>query len=1104
MKTFNIIAIFLFLTCPCSKAQQLNIKFERISLEQGLSQNTIRSIFQDGRGFMWFGSGDGLNRYDGFDIDVFTQNSGDSTSLSHNFVNKVYVDLAGVLWVGTNGGGLSRFDRDTEKFSHYKTNPDDPACISSSLVTGMFEDKTGTFWVGTKHGLNIFDRENKKFIRCLIVPDDPVKSERVYIHTIFEDKAGTIWLGTNGSGLIRYDRPGRNFTVYKKNPNDQNSISHDVTYVVFEDKTGVLWIGTADGLNKFDREKNRFIHYKNDPGNPGSLSHNKVYSIIEDGSGILWIGTDGGGMNMFVREKNKFISYKNQYNDPVSLSGNRIRSLYLDKTGVLWIGTYGNGINKIDYTSTPFTHLKHNPNDNNSLTNNRIWSVFESRDGRVWIGTYNGLNLYDPETGEFTHFRNDPGNSQSPRRNTIFSIIEDKNGEIWFGNRNGLNRLNRKSNKFFHYKRDVKNPDGPQFPSAFKLLEDSRGTLWIGTDGSGLNRFDRKENKFIQYKFDKDNPSSISHNKVYSVFEDNSGVLWIGTLGGGLNRLNRENETFTHFINSPDDTTTISNNYVFSICESTKGSGDLLIGTYGGGLNVFNRETGKFTPYSSKDGLSNDVIYGILADKEGDIWMSSNKGLSRFNPFDPDRKRITNYDVSHGLQSYEFNVGVYHKGRSGKMYFGGINGLNSFFPGEVKDNPFEPDIAVTDFRIFNESVKPSEKSPLKKSIIETEKIELNYRHRVFTFEFATLHFSSPEKNQYAYKMEGLEENWNYIGSRRYATYTNLPQGEYTFRVKGSNKDGVWNEKGVSIKLVMVPPFWLTLWFKIFSVVSILLIASAIHIARVKNIKKREKILEQAVSERTSELREKHAQLIQSGKMAALGGLVAGVAHEINTPLGALKSNNDIFIRSISKMRKKWDDFKNGNIKTDNQEVTKLFTNIEKLNEVNRVASERIVKIVNSLRTFARLDQADMDRINIHDGIESTLTLINHEIKKRIEVKKDYGDLPKIYCFPNQLNQVFMNLLVNAGQAIEEEGEISIKTFIKDYYAVIEINDTGRGISPEDQKRIFDPGFTTKGVGVGTGLGLSISYQIICDHKGKIEVESEKGKGSRFRIFLPIK
>jgi PAS domain S-box-containing protein len=811
----KIIQIFIVIAMLSTDlySQKDDIKFEH--LYEGLSQKSVLCIAQDSKGFMWFGTYDGLHRYDGYKTKIFKSEIDNPNSLSNNAVRFIYEDRSGILWIGTDGG-LNQFDRDKERFIHYRYNSDDSHSLSHDMVQWICEDTSGTLWIGTyAGGLNKFDRVKKQFTRYIHTNNDPSSISNNIISCVYIDREGSLWAATEG-GLNQLDRKKNSFINYKHDPDNPHSLSNNITYRIYEDRYGILWIGTlGGGLNRFDREKGQFDHYKNNPNDISSLSNDMVRSIYEDQSGSLWIGTEGG-LNRFDREKKRFIRYQNNPNDPFSLSNNLVLFIYEDLSGTLWIGNDYGGINKFDRGTTNFTHYRKDPNNSNSLNSDIVYSMYETNDEGekiLWIGTYGGgLNKYNRTKNLFTHYQHDPKNPNSVNDNNIRALYEDRLGMLWIGTTSGLCQFDRLKNKFTRYITDPNNPRSLSNNVVFSILEDREGTIWIGTYGGGLNRFNRKENKFTRYTADPQNQNSLSDNFIWSMREDRNGKLWVGTANGGLNQYDREKDQFIHYKTNPNDLNSLSSNKVLCIYEDRLGI--LWIGTTDG-LNQYNHAKNIFIHYRQNDGLPSNTIQSILEDDHGNLWLGTQKGLSKFTSI---TKRIRNFTESHGLQSNEMSVNSCFKGQRGELYFGGINGFNAFFPDSIKGNPYIPSIVITDFQIFNKSVSAGEKIDghviLEKSISETKEIKLSYKENVFLFEFASLHFASSGNNQYAYMMEGFDQEWNHTDAgRRVVTYTNLSDGMYVFHVKGSNSDGVWNEEGTSIRVIISPPFWQSLWFQ---------------------------------------------------------------------------------------------------------------------------------------------------------------------------------------------------------------------------------------------------------------------------------------------------
>ena len=815
------------------------IRFERISLKEGLSQATINAILQDDQGYMWFGTEDGLNKYDGYNFTVYKHDSEDSLTLSDNFISAIHEDQNGDLWIGTRSG-LDRFDRQTETFIHYQHDPDDPMSLGGTWVSAVYEDRSGRLWVGTTSGLDLLDRDENGFIHYRHDPDDPKTISNDYVRVIAEDQYGELWVGTNG-GLNLFDQMNATFIHYLHVPHDLRSLSSDKVNAVFEDREGILWVGTEEGgLNRFNRSKQTFTHYQHKPDNPYGLSHNRVRAILEDEIGRLWIGTQNG-LDQLDRNRDRFYHYNHDPGDLHSLSSNSIWSIYEDRTGVLWFGTYGGGLSRYNRSTDRFVLYQHQPDRPNSLSDNMVWSIHLDRQGMLWIGTLNGgLNKLDRNADTFTVYQHDPEDPTSISSNDVRAIIEDHRGQLWVGtNGGGLNLFNPRTDSFRHYMNDPNDPNSISENRVTVILEDRSGNLWIGTRSGGVNYFDRTTGAFVRYRHDPNDPSSLSDDRVWSLYEDSSGKLWVGTLGG-VNVLDPSSNRFTRFLHDPDNPHSLSNNAVFSFYQDP--TDVVWIGTWGSGLDRFDPVTQLFTHYREKNGLPNDVIYGIEADLEGYLWLSTNKGLSKF---DPSTETFRNYDVSDGLQDNEFNVGAHFRSEQGELFFGGIEGFNAFLPDNIKENPYPPPIVITSFAKFNRVERTN--------LAPGEHIQLSYKDNFISFEFAALDYTAPEKNQYAYKLDGFDDAWVIAGTRRYASYTNLRGGDYIFRVKGSNSDGVWNDEGIAIHITITPPIWETWWFR--GIILFVVLASVIggYRLQTRSIERRRSELESQVKKRTHEL-----------------------------------------------------------------------------------------------------------------------------------------------------------------------------------------------------------------------------------------------------------
>jgi len=1109
--------IFLFFLFPAILFAQLeDIQFEHLKVEHGLSINTIECILQDSQGFIWLGTHDGLNRYDGYKFTIFRNDPSDPTSLSANRIFSIYEDRSGVLWIGTDTGGLNKFDREKEQFTYYTNDPSDPTSLNDVVVLSIYEDSSGDLWIGTDTGgLNkLVPGDNEEspptFIHYKLDPDDPTRLSDNEVFSICEDNFGALWIGTYGGGLNKLI-PGDNeespptFIHFKHDPNDPSSLSSNKVRSIYEDSSGDIWIATWGGLIKLvlgDDENSppTFIHYKHDPKEPTSLSHDWVSFIYEDNSGDIWIGTEGGGLNKLIPgdiegSSPTFIHYKHDSKDPTSLSSNSVLSVYEDNSGLLWIGTIGGGVNKFDKEKRKFNHYKHNPYDPASLSFYSVLPIYEDNSGNIWIGTWGGgLNKFDKEKGKFNRYKHDPDDPTSLSDNEVFSICEDNSGVLWIGTLGGgLNKLvpgdsEESPPTFIHYKHDPNNPKSLSDNKVYSIYEDSSGDLWIGT-WRGLNKLVPGDNKespptFIHFNNNPDDPSSLSGYWITSIYEDRSGALWIGTDDGSLNKLvpsdNEESHpTFIHYKHDPNDPTSLSINAILSIYEDK--SGVIWIGTDGGGLNKFDREKIHFTHYRQINGLPNEMIYGILEDDHGNLWLSTSKGISKFNP---QAETFRNYDERDGLQSNEFNAQAYLKSKSGEMFFGGINGFNVFHPDSIKDNTHIPPIIITDFQLLHKPVpvgfdESRNRSILKKSITETKEIELTYEDYVFSFEFAALDFHTPEKNQYAYIMEGFEMDWNYTdANRRFVTYTNLDPGEYTFRVKGSNNDGVWNEAGTSIIIVITPPWWATWWAYVlygFFIVSLFTWITRFYLNRQRL--KHQLELEHEHADKLGEIDQMKSRFF------------ANISHEFRTPLTLIFGPAKDIIEETNESKTKQNA---GMIKRN---ASKLYNLVNQLLDISKLEAGKMT-----------LETTEQNIIPLLKGLVLSFTSLAERKKITLQLNTIEENL-NVYIDKDKVEKIVNNLLSNAFKFTPEGGNIdfTVEKLIKE--AEIRIADNGVGIPKERIDKIFDRFYQVDGSHTreseGTGIGLALTKELVELHKGKIKVESKEEEGTTFTVLLPL-
>jgi len=843
-KAFSKYIAILFILIVNLYAQDKEFRFTHLTAEDGLSLSAVTKIIQDDKGFLWFGTYNGLNRYDGYNFKIFLPDHSDPNSISNHSIKALLKDSKGFIWVGTLDG-LNRYDWKTGIFYKYRNNPRDPASLSYNNITSIFEDKSGTVWIGTSDGLNKYNRDKDNFTVIKKVSDrfshtslntvasieedskgnlwlgtwngltcmqkdgriikqffseknDSAITDFEKISSLFEDSKNNLWIAINGRGISKYNNKTGKFTNYLSVPGNPNTLSNGNVTSIFEDNSGDLWIGTKDGLNKYNYGKNNFTRIYHDPQNSFSLINNEILSINEDNTGLIWIGS-AGGLSRYYQPLNKFYYYNEENTSTADkLISNRVHSVYAGRNGTIWVATF-KGLDEIISGKNIIIHHKRQSGKINSLNDDFLMSVMEDHEGYIWAGTNaSGLNRYNPRTGEFKVFKYNMSN-YSISNNGVISLCEDHNGTLWAGTFWGFNRYDKKSGNFIRYFNDPANSNSLCHNLVWVIFEDSKGMLWLGTDGGGASEFDPKSNKFITFSKDSANANHISDNRVFTVYESHDGIIWIGTNDG---------------------------------------------------LNAYNRATGKTKIYNISDGLPGNSISSIQEDNKGCLWIGTDKGLSKFN-----RKTgiFINYTKRNGLKDLEFALNVSAKSSNGNLFFGCKSGILYFNPDSIKAESLEAPVVLTDLKIFNQSVPITKKGILKESINGIKSIEIPSGYSVITLEFALLDYFDVKKNTFRYKLEGFDNDWNNVGSRNNATYTNLPPGNYTFFVRASNSNGVKNEKQASINIVIIPKFYETWWFRIAFIFGLIISTLIfIHLRTIK-IRSINKILENRVAQRTKDL-----------------------------------------------------------------------------------------------------------------------------------------------------------------------------------------------------------------------------------------------------------
>ncbi len=836
-------------------AQSSQLLFERISREQGLSESSITAILQDRRGFLWVGTQNGLNRYDGYTFTIFRQDPTDSLTLSSNNIRSLYEDRNGTLWIGT-ANGLNRFDRLTGRFYSFKNDPESKKSLSNNDISSIAEDKDGNLWIGTKRGLNRFNPRTQEFKYFKHDKRKPVSLSDNDVTVVYADStlqaAGLLWVGTRSGGLDLFNLTTFEFTHFTNDAAGLNILSDNAIASLCTDWQGNLWVGTrSGGLNRLSRKANGEDGYDIQTfssGLLGNLSDNSVRSLFADKQGHILIGTRNG-LDIFTPSNCSWSSYKNSPSNLRSLSDNDISALYQDRTGVVWIGTSGAGLNKLISKTVYFqtTRYSFSSLTGGDRSSGVISAFYQSSDGKLWLGGNGGLT-----TADNAHQFTSEGGKLSD--DYVKAILQDHSGMLWVGTEGGLNQFDPASGRNVVYRHNPLDSTSLSDDFVNCLYKDRSGNLWIGTSGGGLNRLNSQTGAFTIFKNDPMESKSLGDNFVFAIREDRAGNLWIGT-SGGLNKYNATTNNFTVYRHEDKKGSSLGENSILSLHEDKKGN--LWIGTYGGGLDRFDAVTGTFNHLREKDGLPSDVIYGILEDARGRLWLSTGRGLASLEFSDNHTRKpiVRLYDASDGLLGNEFRKGAYYQGRDGTLYFGVADGFNAFHPDSLHPNPHVPMVVLTSFRKFNQV------ATLDTNITEKALLMLDYTDNTFSFEFAALDFANPAKNQYAYRMSGFDDRWIVLGGgERMARFTNLDPGEYTFQVTASNNDGAWNEAGVSLRIIIRPPWWRALWFQVLVALSSFGAVLGVYKWRVRAIQSRTKRLELLIADRTEEVTEKNAEL----------------------------------------------------------------------------------------------------------------------------------------------------------------------------------------------------------------------------------------------------
>jgi ligand-binding sensor domain-containing protein/signal transduction histidine kinase len=1097
-------ALLFFCTCAISLAQPAKLSFEAITTTQGLSNNSVTAIRQDSEGFMWFGTAAGLTKYDGYNFTVFRANPQKTPNSLHNdIVWGIQEGQKDQVWISTLGDGLYQLNKQTQQFTAHRlsTLPGRqymnifysiyqesqkvlwvgsqlglvrfdlasnrmrlyPLPAPNEVVFCITQDQAGHLWVGTKMGLYRFDRQTGRYSLVPLL-NQPLAKQPL-VSALYLDGAGMLWVGTNGEALFKLGAQGAGLfkvDTHQASPSatpyqagglvKKNIALNGIVYY-----SGELWVATDEGLQRIDPSTNRVRTYRANAFSANTLSSSNILSLYPDRDGNLWVGTDNG-VNKVVNTTKQFFAYQVKPAMPsVRIIDNTVTSILQDHTGTIWLGNHVKGLYRFDPRQDSITHQLAAPKSPHALLSNHVWAIFEDSRRRLWVSTLEGIHQFDASTGRTTRY---------PAKIPVQYIAEAPDGQLWIGGKKGIASFNPTTGRY-HYL-DTAVTAGFNFVTG--LVVSHKGTLWIGQQGS-LQQFNPHTATHIIYQ-----PSlplkrgELTDGDVTTLFEDSRGLIWVGTTRGGL--------------------------------------------------NCFNPATQTFSVIPTKTSWATSAIAGIIEDDKGNIWVSTENGIFRYNV---STKTFRSYDSTDGLPASEFTKGS--ASRSGKtLLFGSVNGFVVFNPDSIRDNPVKPPVYITGLKILGKS----------RLLPPSKKVVLAHTENSLEFDFVALNYHSPEKNQYAYKLEGIDADWVKSGTRRFANYTKLPPATYVFRVKASNDDGIWNNQGTSLLIVITSPWWRTWWAYLLYGLLVVAVLWAFSAYRSRALQRANRLLEQKVTERTqqvqqqkeeielqrdnldqalTELKVTQQHLIQKEKMASLGELTAGIAHEIQNPLNFVNNFAEVSAELVEELTEEQQKPERDQL-LEAALLTDVSANLHKILTHGKRASTIIKGMVEHARTSVGAGQPTSLNALVEDYLLTSYRAQRARDSAFACTLATHFDatIEQVNVVPQEIGRALMNLFANAFYAVSERQKedapayqptVRVSTSKVSTGIEIRVSDNGSGIEESIQAKIFQPFFTTKPAGQGIGLGLSLAYDIITKgHGGTLTVKSQEGNGTEFVIYLP--
>lgn len=1079
---------------PVSAAQDL--AFEHFRMQEGLPSNSITAITQDKTGFMWFGTDEGLVRYDGYDFTLFQSATDDSTALNDSRIFSLLSDRNGDLWVGTAVPGINHYHAASQTFTRYALSEDSTAI--GGEVYALLEDQVGILWIGTNAGL-FRKQPNSEHFEHIPWESDSADPRRPNIYSLTQDQAGVLWVGTF-HGLAYVDRTTDELQLHVTH----HELTQAPVSALLEDEKQHLWVGTwGHSLFRLDGTRMHLTHYPSDVTDNTALSDSTIRVLYQDKAGTLWVGMGGqernGGINRWDATTNQFIRYERASGDPAALGSNRVWAIHEDRSGVFWVGTLYGGLHKFDPFQQKFTFVRSGSSE--GLGRQQATHYYEDHQGTTWLGTWgDGLAKIDPITGQHIYYTTETHGLTHDR---VGPVLEDRQGRFWAGTfGGGLHLFNRDMEHFTAYRHIPSDSTSLSSDLVMTMLEDREGILWVGTH-QGLNRFDPETGQATRYLYEPSLRGETHREQIWALQEDQDGYLWIGTRNG-LFRFDRSDASFTHFTHHPDHPNSLPDNGIRQIVQS--GDGVFWLATHSEMLIRFDPRTEQFTRLGAAQGVPIDAVRTVLADDDGYVWISTEHALSRYHP---QTQTFQHYDASDGLSGTDLLFDFAHKTRSGRLFLSHTNGYTTFVPTAIQDNTYPPPVALTGYQVLTPSTAssgalPSAAAPSVHPRIVPQTLQFAHIENDLQFTFSALHYSQPDHIRYTYTLEGEDDGWWPGAPDRRALYTNLQPGSYTFRVRAANQDGVWSTRDASVHIVITPPWWQTLWFRL--VVFALVGGSVFGLiwVRERNARTRRQTLEAEIARRTAEVKRQHATLAeqhahieaQAKELQALDAMksrfFANISHEFRTPLALMLGPIEDALRP------------------EPSTLTPSHLHMMQRN------GQRLLRLINQLLDLARLEAGKLPLEASRGNLVSFLrgivfSLESMAIRKGVTLQfiNHYATKTPCYFDPDKLEKAVYNVLSNALKFIPEEGHVEVVVTsieLPDAQAHITIRDTGPGITTEALPHIFDRFYQAESLAFtdqGTGVGLALARELMHLHGGTIVAESTVGEGSTFILSLPL-